>query len=352
LALAAVLGQLGCSSSSDTGSSPATDAAGNDATRGDDGGGTEAGASEGGAAGMDGGDATVATSMDGGDATVATSTDGATDSSASSLVDSGHEASTAAWSPSSLSGLVLWLEGNEGLGATDAGSDAGDGGPGVLWVDQSGLGNDAVGYGPAINPSALDGQPAVHFNGADYLLVQDSPSLNWNTQDFVLAMVVQHTTYLDGGPPVYGTLYSKQIYDTAPYVGVGLFGNSPGGASSILAQLSENSPSELTSGGTGYNSGAPFLVVLHRTGAWDGGASAEAGGPAMAMLINAADAGYATGQGWAQNVDSNGYPLRIGGTQAAQDLVGDIAEVIAISGPVAPSDLENLQSYLMSKYGL
>jgi hypothetical protein len=56
-------------------------------------------------------------------------------------------------------------------------------------MDRSGNGNNAVGYGPAIDPTALDGQPAVHFNGTDYLLLQDSTSLNWGTNDFLLAVL-------------------------------------------------------------------------------------------------------------------------------------------------------------------
>jgi hypothetical protein len=373
LSAVVVLGQVGCGSSNK--SSPSgSDASENDATGGDDGGqGSPEGSTSVSEAGG-GSDATMPTGSDGGvDATTsdggedaATSSHDGGEDAATSSHDGGGDASDAgvAWSPSSLTGLALWLDGHEGLGMTDAGSDAGDGGPGVLWTDHSGNGNNAVGYGPSINPTALDGQPAVHFNGTDYLLVQDSTSLNWGTNDFVLAIVVQHTTYVDGGGYSYGALYSKQIYDTAPYQGVGLFANLPGGASNILEQLNENSPTELTSSGSGYNDDTPFLVVIHRSsvvlatdGGADGGdAGASDAAPAttgsMAMLINAADAGYATGSGYAENVNSTDYPARIGGTQAGQNVVGDIAEVIAVDGPVSASDLASLQTYLMNKYGL
>jgi hypothetical protein len=364
LSIAAVVGQFGCGSS-DKSSPPGTDAAENDAaesdaTSGNDGGqGSPEGSTSVSEAG--GGDATIPTGSEAG-------SDGGGDATTTSSNDAGGDASEAAapWSPSSLTGLALWLDGHEGLGMTDAGSDAGDGGPGVVWMDRSGNGNNAVGYGPAIGPTALDGQPAVHFDGTDYLLLQDSTSLNWGTNDFLLAVVVQHTTYEspDAGGSTYGALYSKQIYDTAPYQGVGLFANRPGGASNILEQLNEYGTTEVTSAGSGYNDGTPFLVVIHRSSivlAVDGGADAGDAGasdaaPAttgtMAMLINAVDAGYATGSGYAENVDSTDYPARIGGTQAGQNIVGDIAEVVAVDGTISASDLQNLQTYLVNKYGL
>jgi hypothetical protein len=363
LAAVVVMAQVGCGSSN-KGSPSATDAAGNDAEVGEP---QEAGTSPTSEGGADAGDATVATGSDAGhDATIdssseATGTDAAIDSSS----DATGEAA-AAWTPASLTGLVLWLDGHTGLSTLDGGVDGGDAGadagPPVQWLDQSGNGNNALGYGPAIHPTALDGQPAVHFGGSDYLLVQDSTTLDWGTNDFVLAVVVQHTTFEDGGGFSYGTLYSKQIYDTAPYVGVGLFANIPGGTSSILEQLDEFGPTEVTSGGTGYNDGTPFVVVIHRAGnpsdggvegGTDGGDAATAPTTAsMSMLINAVDAGFASGTGYAENVDSVGYPARIGGTQGGQNLNGDIAEVIAIEGPVSAGDLANLQAYLISKYGL
>jgi hypothetical protein len=364
LAVALVLGQVACSSSSDKGSSSTTDAAGSDgagsdAATGDDDSGTSP-TSDGAT------DATVAPGADASrDATIdATGTD-ATGTDANGEGDAAHEAA-APWTPYSLAGLVLWLDGHAGLGTLDGGVDGGDAGsdagPPLQWLDQSGLGNNALGYGPAIRATALDGQPAVHFDGTDYLLLQDSTSLNWATQDFALAVVVQHTTYEDGGGSSYGTLYSKQIYDTAPYTGVGLFANVPGGTSKILEQLNQYGTSEVTSGSSGYNDGTPFVVLIHRAAiVADGGADAStdagdaAAVPAMAsmsMLINAADAGFATGTGYALDTDSLGYPARIGGTQAGQNLTGDIAEVIAVQGTVSASDLENLQAYLMNKYGL
>ncbi len=326
----------------------------------------------------DAGTADVATGSDatrGSDGAMTVSNDGGAGEAASvnpgdGGVDTGSEAS-AAWTPSSLSGLALWLNGHVGLGLSDGGvgpSDAGDAGtsdagPALVWLDQSGHGNNATGYGsPSINPTAVDGQPAVHFNGTtDYLLLQDSASLQWDSADFVLAIVFQNAKPTDAGVP-YGTLYSKQIADVSPFDGVGLFANTPSRTSALLAQLNSNAASEVTTGSTGYNSDAPFVVVLHRAFVTpdagivaDAGDAGDASAPAMAslgLLINGADAGSSTGTGYAGNVSATGYVARIGGTQAGQDLEGDIAEVIGVQGSVSDADLASLQEYLRSKYGL
>jgi len=381
LALAVVLGQVGCGSSGNKGSPSATDASENDVSTGETDGGNE-GTPEGSAPAAEAGaDSTVATVTDAeADSTVTSNTDAANADAANT--DAATEAS-APWSPSSLTGLALWLDGHHGLGLTDGGTDAGDGGPAIEWLDQSGNGNNAIGYGtPAIHPTAVDGQPAVHFGGTDYLLVQDSTSLDWGTSDFVVAIVVQHTTPVDAGTVPYGTLYSKQIADVAPYTGVGLFANTPERTTAILEQLNEYGTSEITSTTSGYNDGVPFLVVIHRAAipiVVDGGADAaaldaatadasaldatagdagDAGEAAptttgsMTMLINSIGVGYDTGAGYAGNVSSTDYPARIGGTQGGQDLVGDIAEVIAVQGTVSATELADLQAYLMNKYGL
>jgi hypothetical protein len=332
----------------------------------------------------DAGTADVATGSDatsGSDGTVTLSNDGSTGDAASGNpldagLDTGAEAS-GPWTPNSLTGLALWLNGHVGLGLSDRGvepSDAGDAGvadagPTLVWLDQSGHGNNATGYGsPSINATAIDGQPAVHFNGTtDYLLLQDSPSLQWNTGDFVLALVVRNGKPTDAGVP-YGTLYSKQIADVSPYDGVGLFANTPNRTSALLAQLNANAASELTTSSTGYNDDTPFLVVLHRAlvplapldggsvaDAGDAGGVGDAGVPPVAsldLLINGADAGSSTGTGYAGNVSAAGYVARIGGTQGGQDLEGDIAEVIGVQGSVSDADLASLQEYLRSKYGL
>ena len=82
-------------------------------------------------------------------------------------------ASSAAFSPTDLSGLVLWLDANEGI--TLNGSDV------AIWADQSGNGNDAS-QGTAANQpaysatSSIQSLPAVTFNtgGPEWLTVTGS----------------------------------------------------------------------------------------------------------------------------------------------------------------------------------
>jgi hypothetical protein len=279
---------------------------------------------------------------------------------ATPVPDAGENEASAPWSPSLLSGLALWLDGQKGLSLAAAGADAGDAGPSVLWLDQSGHGNNASGFGsPAISGAALHGKQAVHFGGAtDYLLVSDSASLQWGTGDFVVALVVQHTTFQNDAGTVYGTLYSKQIADVSPFGGVGLFANTPSRTSAILAQLS--TAAQLTSDTAGYNNGTPFVVLMHRSvSAADAGSPADAGIDAAAasvgslgIVINGLDAGANSGVGYARDVSAVGYAARIGGTQYGQDMTGDIAEVIGVQGAVSDADLQKLEAYLKAKYGL
>jgi hypothetical protein len=371
--LVAMVGvEVGCSSSSSPANESPSDAEAADSA-----------ADDGGSSATDGGtgqDATVASgdAATGTDATVSNDAGAVMDATGADVEvatnDAGDAGVDAGWSPGSLPGLALWLDAHKGVGLSDAGvaSDAGDAGEPLVWLDQSGHGNNATGVGStAVHATALDGQPAVHFNGTtDYLLVPDSPTLQWGTGDFVLAIVVQHSTPADGGTTPYGTLYSKQVSDVSPYNGVGLFANTPSRSTALLAQLNALSTGEFTTGTSGYNDDVPFVVVMHRTiaEAADAGATASDAGDAgdaavadaaaappvgtLTLLIDGVDAGSGTGTGFAGNVSATGYPLRIGGTPGTQDLAGDIAEVIGIQGSISDADLSSLQEYLQHRYGL
>jgi hypothetical protein len=219
------------------------------------------------------------------------------------------------------------------------------------------------GGSPSIDPTAVNGHPAVHFNGtSDYLLVADKPSLQWGTSDFTVAVVVQHTT----ATPNYGALYSKQDPGTFPYYGVGFWGNSvvTGAGTGLMGEISDKTGGIFDSTMMGLNSGAPFVAILHRAAlASDAGPVADAASDAAAdaavaasaslgLLVNGVDAGAASGPGYAVNVSAVGFPARIGGTPANQDIKGDIAEVIAVQGSLSDEDIQQLESYLKTKYGL
>jgi hypothetical protein len=196
-----------------------------------------------------------------------------------------------------------------------------------------------------MDAAGVNGQPAVHFNGlTDYLLVADDLSLQWGTGDFTVAAVLQHTTPIDAGLG-YGAIYSKQAAPTPPYVGVSLWGNTGlDETTGLLAEISMAGGSEISTTPTGLNNGVPFVVVLNRTTAPDTGS--------LSVFVNGALAGTATSGSYGVDVSAAGEPVRIGGTMYGQDLLGDIAEVVAVKGTMSLTELQLLETYLMQKYGI
>jgi hypothetical protein len=259
-----------------------------------------------------------------------------------------------AWNVSVGSELVLWLDSTRGLNPTEDGGA--DGGTIFVWADQSGYGNNAVGVGtPTVVSAALGGMPVVRFNGtSNYLIVADSPSLEFGTGDFLVAEVAQHTTPTDAGYG-YGFLFSKQNQAQSPFAGPTLIANTSEGTSGIEAQVAYGTGS-VFSGSTGYNTGTPFYVTMHRF-AVTSDAGADAALATLDLRIGGVDAGSGTGVGYADNVSAGdggagSWPLYIGGNNQDQDMRGDIAEVIAIKGTVDDANLASLEAYLKSKYGL
>jgi hypothetical protein len=286
----------------------------------------------------------------------ATAKDAATDGNAAedaSANDAANDAGADVWSPKAIPGLVLWLDGTRELTPADGGSVA-------KWTDQSGSGNNALppeagtGTAPAVALNGIGGSPAVHFNGTtDYLVVPDSPSLQFGTGEFIVVVVARHVTPTDGGTWGYGMLYSKQ--ETAfPYAGPALVANTETRTGAILAQL-EYPNVRTTTTKTTYNDGQPFVVAMHRVliAAADAGDAGDAAVPAiLGVRVNGADAGSTSTLAHGRNVSAAARPLYIGGTPAAQDIVGDIAEVVAIKAAIRPADLTLLESYLKAKYGM
>jgi len=246
-----------------------------------------------------------------------------------------HEPDGAApWDPSLLPGLALWLDGTSGLSQGNGGT--------LTWLDRSGHQNRAVSVGtPTIDPAAIGGKPAVHLNGStDYLVVQDSPSLQFGTDDFAIAVVAAHTTP-GTGQWGYGLLFTKQVLATAPYYGPCIAANSVDRSGALFAQVANVSPSWIQTTETNFNNGQPFFVVVRRIG-----------GNTLSLRVNGHDGASATGAGYALDVSASGYPLRIGGTDKQQDVLGDIAEVIAMQGSLSAPDLATLEGYFAAKYGL
>jgi hypothetical protein len=250
-----------------------------------------------------------------------------------------------------LPGLVLWLNGEKDVQTVGAKVTS--------WHDQSGNSNDAAETRDAAQPSlvqnVMHGRPAVHFtadpqapNGKD-LIIAPSSSLGWGPADFLVEVVAQYDNTLqqpDSGAEQavgYGAFYTTITatpIDTA--TGVGLYANVPpiGNSAATTGFLAFAHGIAAPSSGNGYNNTTPHTFGMQRTA---GNLTARLDGAVVgtqAIPVNA-DVGSSVG-------------AQLGAIEnaATQRLDGDIAEVIAVRGTIATSDLTGLEGYLRSKYTL
>lgn len=265
------------------------------------------------------------------------------DASDASFVDVGVDAN---FDLKSLSGLVLWLDAGKGL--TFNGSLV------TAWADQSNNGNDAtqatVANQPTLTASAIHGLPGVHFDASigQVLSIADSPTLQWGMDDFYVAAVVRYDNdaSLSGNANLeqgYGSLYAK-VESGYPYPGVTLDANvlayyTEPGTSGFEGQVDFNS--HAYSKTTGYNDGSGHLLSVHRVG--------------VNVLELRHDGVVDSAVGiLAVDVSAVGFAAQIGASAdgTVQRLDGDIAELVAVRGPLAPADLAALEAHLKAKYAL
>ena len=234
--------------------------------------------------------------------------------------------------------LVVWLDAARGISGT----------PVTSWADQSGAGNNATQTmaprQPALTASGINGLPAVTFDGATtFLQIADSPTTRWGTGDFALMVVAR------GAPNVAtnAMLYNKSE-QAAPYAGINLFLNVTRGPVTAKASIQLDADFHATTrddfgdanphlfGGRLVTTGASALLEMRVDGERQGMLSLTGG------AVNLDAPGQAT------IVGHNGYsPLS--GFQAFK---GDIAEIVAVKGPISDAELASLEAYLMSRYGL
>jgi hypothetical protein len=229
-------------------------------------------------------------------------------------------------------GLKVWL-------AADAGITTNLSGAVTNWTDQSASGNNATQsidetLAPVLVPNAINGKPALHFNGTNMFLEVSDDGTSFLTNDFTTFAVAR---FVGSYPALRQHVWSKCSTNgwAGPvdwwlnpgtgvpfgYRGDGVFfagtGSGPNGP--VLGQFSE-----LGMTVTGSNG-----VMAHHLGFADNGSSIA--------LTNTANAG----------------PMRIGrrldgGTQ----LNGDIAEILIYNQALSSIDRSNVVGYLSSKYNL
>jgi hypothetical protein len=249
--------------------------------------------------------------------------------------------------PSSFRGLALWLDVADERCSVD-----GDGRI-MRCADGSEHQNHADQALPKLRPhlvkTAVSGHATMHFEAPDSqartLVVTDAPSLRLGKQDFVVALVAAWTNSTDvveGGYGGYGIMLTKQtMFD--PYVGLALLANYPGLASNhptaprFGLQLDLDGSYALSSS-TKLNDGAFRLLVARRTGLE---LEVRVNGVSETRMQTVS----------VLDISNEGSPLVLGGVNGSP-LLGDIAEVALVGGPVAEPQLEQLEAYFLEKYRL
>ena len=259
------------------------------------------------------------------------------------------------FNPASIPNLVLWLEADVAASITTQVSDAGVTKV-TKWADQTSHHNDAAGIAqfltadPTLKSGAIHSLPTMHFDQGtaatgsfgQELTIQDNAdtSLQWGTGDFLVAIVGDYDNDASKGAALgVGDFYSKTNFGGAVTTGVAFFGNVPGTSQSTgLYFATATSGGNFITTGSAYNNGMPHMFVLRRRGG------------TMDLIVDGTSVANAMGT----NVDVTNakLPTCIGayGDPAYERLDGDIGEILAVKGVLAPSDEAGLVGYLKGKW--
>ena len=225
-------------------------------------------------------------------------------------------------------GLRLWLK-------ADAGTTTGAGNTVTQWDDQSGNGNHAsqivLGLAPVLTNSAVNGRPALRFDGVDdFLDVADSDSISI-TGDIASFFVVRFADFATFRA-VWGKTLANQPAPTDFYAASGT------GVPTLVR-------------GTGISGGAQFATGSRAfaAGTFLQAAFVQAGTTATHYLNGLAN-GSATIT--VQPVDAN-LPLKIGSrADLFTKLKGEMAELLIYDRAPPADERRTIERYLASKYNL
>jgi hypothetical protein len=243
------------------------------------------------------------------------------------------------WTPAVFgSRLVVWLDASTET-AYQPGAQM------SAWTDRSGHTNHArqptAAMRPVFSVGAINGRPAVTFNGVDAsFLIDDSNSLHFGTEDFVV-MVVARAALIRSN----AVLIAK-TEGVMPFRGLALYLNSskPDTSQKPAIQVDSMWAARATNS---YGDNDAHLFGGRQTSlgrnALDIRVDGAAEGVIVAPRVDISTLGWYTVIGnHRTNNSSTGF---VG-------LAGDIAEVVMIRGTVSDGELNALEVYLMSRYGL
>jgi len=219
------------------------------------------------------------------------------------------------------SGLALWMRADQGV--TWNGSTVSQ------WSDITGNGNNAVqsevSRRPTFITSALNGKPALRFNGANsnYLSVPNNASINL-TQFTVIAVAKQSTS------ASYGFLARKLATSDATLNQYGLlFMNSTGARTQAGAQTA-----------VGY-SAIPLDTYAIMSGSYD-----------LNTVRTWVNGGLVASTAYTGGITTSSLPLTIGGDGSTMGLRGDMAELLIFNRALSDMERKEVELYLYQRYAI
>jgi hypothetical protein len=252
--------------------------------------------------------------------------------------------------PGDVRGQVFWFDAAQGvsLGADDRVA---------IWQERSSAAFQArpVKVGPRLLADAGNGHPAVSFgpvgNDTVLLRIPDHRALNWNRDDFTVVAVLKHRNRSAAAAELtsYGMIYSKVLSEVPPYVGVQLYANDPWPSylgqgptrTGFRLQVAAYGDQGVATNIDGYNDDRVRLVVAMRRK------------KAFLLRVDGVEVGASTAPD-IMDVDNPGIGAVMGAnpTRHAQQLDGELFELVGYRGPMPDDDLVALERSLLMKYQL
>lgn len=279
------------------------------------------------------------------------SPDGAPDSAADGAADAADaatdtDASTATpTDPTEIDGLVLWLRADQGIG-----SPGGAAGVVETWGDSSDSGNDfsqsEPNYQPQLVASAINGEPAVEFDGTDDRLTR-SDTLGLAEDDDRTVILVGKLDDTTSRRAFFTQAKLGAFDDDSNAFGLEANTYNTEGERFGLYLVSQAYDSEAA---TNTN----FNVLTLRTAGFPSYQDMEAG---TTYFFNGQETSFTQTAGGVENPEFLGDTTAIGDfanheTPSGVVLDGQIAEVLVYRGALGDAEVEWLSGWLMAKYGL
>jgi len=239
------------------------------------------------------------------------------------------------WTPAKLT-PEIWLDASDSTTITTASGGVN------TWADKTANGNNftqgsgTLNVHPTVTTAGLNGLNVINFSGTSFLLgtATHTRSLCQNVASFS-TYIVSHVNVVSSG--VGRLILWSLSAGTSPRASITLF------SSQYLLQQ------DRLDSGTQANNGLSHVAGARITGAEHSFSTAQS-----TIWVDGTGNTSATGQGSGNSVNTISTEVELGGTASvgSQNIVGDVAEMVCISGLLSTTNRQILEGYFAYKWGL